>query len=160
MIVFPLLMLYAAAMDILTMRIANNISIALVLTFFLVAPLAGFSVEQMLAHLAIGLAVLAIMVLLFHFRFIGGGDAKILAAASLWVGYEQLVPFLVAIAVFGGLLAVLILAFRRAPASALPLPGWALRLHQRGGAIPYGVAITAGALFVYPMTAVPQLLGS
>jgi prepilin peptidase CpaA len=32
------------------------------------------------------------------------------------------------------------------------LPGWAARLHTKGEGMPYGVAIAAGALFVYPAT--------
>jgi prepilin peptidase CpaA len=38
------------------------------------------------------------------------------------------------------------------PAGALPLPGWAARLHIQGSAIPYGVAIAAAALAIYPST--------
>jgi len=29
---------------------------------------------------------------------------------------------------------------------------WAERLHRRGGGVPYGVALAAAALFVYPQT--------
>lgn len=159
LLAFPLLMIYAAAMDVLTMRIANAVSIAIVVAFVVAGLLAGAPLQSMLVHLGVGVAVLVVAMVLFQFRFIGGGDAKLMAAASLWVGYQQLVPFLVWVTVFGGALAVLMLAYRSAPASALPLPGWALRLHKRGEGIPYGVAISAGALAVYPMTAIPLLLG-
>ena len=40
------------------------------------------------------------------------------------------------------------------------LPAWAVRLHQAGGSIPYGVAIAAGALFIYPLTRWPALLAT
>ena len=159
LLAFPLLMIYAAAMDMLTMRIANAVSIAIVVAFVVAGLLAGAPLQSMLVHLGVGIAVLVGAMVLFQFRFIGGGDAKLMAAASLWVGYQQLVPFLVWVTVFGGALAVLMLAYRSAPASALPLPGWALRLHKRGEGIPYGVAISAGALTVYPMTTIPLLLG-
>jgi prepilin peptidase CpaA len=56
------------------------------------------------------------------------------------------------VAVLGGGLALVILAYRRMPAGALPLPGWAARLHIQGSAIPYGVAIAAAALAIYPST--------
>jgi prepilin peptidase CpaA len=158
--VFPLLMLYAATMDVLTMRIANALSIALVAAFLIVATVAGMSFMQMLMHLGIGVAALLVCMVLFQLRFVGGGDAKLLAAASLWVGYEQFAPFIIWVTVFGGLLAVLMLAYRNMPATALPLPNWALRLHANGTGIPYAVAITAGALMVYPTTGIPQLLGS
>ena len=40
----------------------------------------------------------------------------------------------------------------------MPLPPilatqeWAQRLHQKGGGVPYGIALAAAALFVYPNT--------
>ena len=51
-------------------------------------------------------------------------------------------------------LALLILAYRSWPAGALPLPNWALRLHAKGEGMPYGIAIAAGALAIYPSTQV------
>lgn len=158
LLVFPALLLYAAAMDILTMRIANTIAIALVAAFPVLALVAGMSPQAILLHLAIGVGVLLVGMVLFQFRFVGGGDAKLISAAAVWMGYEQLLPFMVWVTIFGGLLAVAVLAFRASPAGALPLPGWALRLHKQGEGIPYGVAIAAGALCVYPLTGVPQLL--
>jgi prepilin peptidase CpaA len=158
--VFPFIMLYAAAMDVLTMRIANTISIGLVGAFIFVAAIAGMPAQQMLVHIGVGLAVLLANMLLFQLRLVGGGDAKLLAAAALWVGYEQLIPFLVYVTIFGGVLALVLLAYRRAPAGALPLPNWASRLHNPSEGMPYGVAITAGALVVYPLTPLPVLLAA
>ena len=80
--VFPFIMLYAAAMDVLTMRIANTISIVLAASFFLVAAIAGMPMQQMLVHLGVGLAVLIANMVLFQLRLVGGGDAKLLAAAA------------------------------------------------------------------------------
>jgi prepilin peptidase CpaA len=114
----------------------------------------------MLVHVVVGLAVLIANLVLFQLRLVGGGDAKLLAAAALWVGYEQLIPFIVYVTIFGGVLALVLLAYRRAPAGALPLPNWASRLHNRGEGMPYGVAITAGALIVYPLTPLPGLLSA
>jgi prepilin peptidase CpaA len=150
-------MIYAAAMDVLTLRIANAISMAVVAGFFVVALFAAMPVETMLVHAAVGVAALIAGMVMFQFRLIGGGDAKLLAAAGLWVGYEQLIPFVVWVTIFGGLLSLLALAYRSFPAGAFPLPGWALRLHK-SRSIPYGVAISAGALTVYPLTGIPLLL--
>jgi prepilin peptidase CpaA len=159
-LLFPFVMLYAAMMDVLTMRIANTISLGLAVAFFVVAAIAGMPAQQMLVHVGVGLAVLVANMLLFHLRLVGGGDAKLLAAAALWVGYEQLIPFIVYVTIFGGVLALVLLAYRRAPAGALPLPNWASRLHNPGEGMPYGVAITAGALIVYPLTPLPGLLAA
>ena len=158
MLVFPFAMLYAATMDVLTMRIANRVSLGIVAAFPLAALIAGMPVQQMLVHFGVAAAVLLANMLLFQLRLVGGGDAKLIAAAALWIGPEQLVPFLVYVTIFGGALAVILLAYRRAPAGALPLPAWASRLHKPHEGMPYGVAIAAGALVVYPMTALPILL--
>lgn len=157
-LIFPAAVVYAAAMDVFTMRIANGISIALFVMFFFAAFAAGLSLEQVGIHLAVGMAVLFANMLLFHFRFVGGGDAKLLTAASVWIGYEQLVPFIAYVTIFGGLLALLILGYRSLPAAALPLPPWAARLHRHGEGIPYGVAIAAGALLAYPTSSIPMML--
>jgi prepilin peptidase CpaA len=158
--VFPILMAYAAATDVLTMRIPNAVSLALAGSFFVVAVLAGLPVDQMLLHFGVGAGVLLLGMLLFSLRYVGGGDAKLLAAAALWMGYEQLLPLVVFVAVIGGALALLLLAYRRTPASAFPLPEWALRLHRTEVGMPYGVAIAAGALLVYPMTSLALLLAA
>lgn len=159
LLVFPSLMIFAAVNDVFTMRIANSVSLGLVVLFVGAALIAGMPLQVMLLHFGVGFAVLLATMVLFQFRLFGGGDAKLLAAASIWIGYQQLFPFLIWVTVFGGALAVLMLAYRSVPASALPLPAWALRLHKRGEGIPYGVAIAAGALVVYPTTIIPLLLG-
>ncbi len=91
-LVFPLLMLFAAVMDILTMRIANAISIALVGAFFIIAPAAGMPFQQLLVHIGAGLGVLIANMLLFHLRLVGGGVAKLLAGAARGIGDEQVLP--------------------------------------------------------------------
>jgi prepilin peptidase CpaA len=150
--VFPFAMAFAAASDLLTMKIPNLLSLALCAAFFVAAPVAGLSWHDVLMHLAAGAAMLIAGIVLFALGWLGGGDGKLLAAAALWLGFDPLLPFLVSVSVFGGILALTVLAYRRAPAGALPLPEWAIRLHSPGGSIPYGVAIAAGALTVYPAT--------
>ena len=150
--VFPFAMAFAAATDLLTMTIPNRLSIGLCVAFFALAPVAGLGWQDILSHLGTGSAMLLAGILLFSLGWLGGGDAKLLAVASLWLGFDQLVMFLAYVAAFGGVLAVLVLAYRSTPASALPLPGWAARLHTKGEGMPYGVAIAAGALVIYPAT--------
>ncbi len=150
--VFPFAMAFAAVTDLLTMRIPNLLTLGTAAAFLVVAPLVGLGWQEMLMHLAAGAAMLLVGMLLFSLGWAGGGDAKLLAAASLWFGFEPLVLFLGYVAIFGGALAIAILAYRRAPAGALPLPDWAARLHAKGEGMPYGVAIAAGALTIYPTT--------
>lgn len=151
--IFPLAMAYAAASDLLTLTIPNRVSLLLLGAFVALAPLAGFNWATFGQHLATGGIVLAVGIALFALRIFGGGDAKLLAAASLWLGFDHISLFLAYLAIFGGVLCVVILLFRATvPAAALPLPEWAQRLHRPRSGVPYGIAIAAAALVVYPKT--------
>jgi prepilin peptidase CpaA len=76
-----------------------------------------------------------------------------MAAGALWMGADLILPYVVNITIFGGVLSLLILAYRRYfPAHALALPGWAMRLYTQGSGIPYGIAIAASGLVLYPST--------
>jgi prepilin peptidase CpaA len=151
--VFPFAMAFAAATDLLTMKIPNALTLGLAAAFLVAAPVAGLAWPELLSHLGAGALLLILGIILFSLGWVGGGDAKLLAAAALWLGFDPLLPFLSLVTVFGGALAIVLLAYRSVPATALPLPDWAARLHAKGGAMPYGVAIAAGALTIYPSTA-------
>jgi len=150
---FPLAMAYAAASDLLTMTISNKLALALALAFAVLAPVAGLTWEAVGLHVAAGAAVLAAGFLLFTLGWIGGGDAKLAAAAGLWIGWNDLVEYLSLAAIFGGVLTVLIILFRRSvlPAFAIRVP-WVQRLHDEGAGVPYGVALAAAGLAIYPHT--------
>ena len=158
LLLFPVALMFAAVSDVLTMTIPNRISLALIATFPLAAYLAGLPMATALMHLAAFAIVLAVCFGLFSCNLLGGGDAKLLASASLWIGMSQLLPFLVWVTLFGGVLALAFLTFRRMPISALPVPQWVLRLHTAGGGIPYGLAICAGGLLAYPKTEIFRAL--
>jgi len=51
---------------------------------------------------------------LFSAAIIGGGDAKLLSAVSLWIGWNNLVPFMLWMLVFGGLISCIYLFFPKA----------------------------------------------
>lgn len=150
---FPALMAFAAASDLFTMTISNRVSLWLIAGFFLVAALGGMPAMDMLMHVAAGLAVLAAAFACFSFGWIGGGDAKVAAAASLWFGFAHLLDYLLIASVLGGALTLFILMFRQWPLPyALAGQQWLLRLHHKDTGIPYGIALAAGALLVYPDT--------
>jgi Flp pilus assembly protein protease CpaA len=48
---------------------------------------------------------------LFSAAIIGGGDAKLLAAVSLWIGWNNIVPFMLWMLIFGGAIACAYLMF-------------------------------------------------
>lgn len=153
LLVFPAVMAFAGAMDLLTMTIPNRVTLGMAAAFFVAAPLMGLPPSEILMHAAAGALVLAAGIALFAVGGFGGGDAKLLAAGALWIGLDGLLPYLVQVTLFGGILAVAIMLYRRYPAAALPLPGWAMRLHRQKSGIPYGIAIALSALVVFPQTA-------
>lgn len=150
---FPLVMSFAAANDLFTMRLPNRISLILVATFAVAAFYIQMPLQTVATHVGVGAAVLAVGFALFSFGLLGGGDGKLLAAGALWMGYDQVGMYLAYVTFFGGALSVAILAYRKlVPAMPGVLPEWAEKLHVDGTGIPYGLAIAAGALAIYSQT--------
>lgn len=162
LLLFPALMAYAAASDLLTMTIPNRISVALVAGFAFLALWVGLGPWQWLGHCAAGAATLVVTFLFFAFGWMGGGDAKLAAATALWFGLEGLGDYVVTASIVGGLLTLALLVARRValPGFMLHWP-WAVRLHDRRTGIPYGIALAAAALVVLPGSALwTTLLGA
>src|SRR5215207_11590927 len=150
---FPALMAFAASSDLLTMTISNRISLFLVGGFFALALVTGMNGSELLWHVGAGLLVLSVTFVFFARGWIGGGDAKLAAATALWLGFDHLLPYLLYASLLGGLLTLLLLQVRSIPLPSL-LSGqqWAVRLHRRDSGVPYGIALAAAALAVYPDT--------
>ena len=157
---FPALMLYAAWSDLFTMTISNRISLLLVAGFAVMAFLVGLSPVDVLWHVGAGLLVLGIAFACFACGWIGGGDAKLAAATALWLGFDPLMGYFVYASLFGGVLTLAIMRYRLMPLPAL-LEGqdWAMRLHRADAGVPYGIALAAAALAVYPQTIWMRPLG-
>ncbi len=153
LLLFPAMMAFAASSDLLTMTISNRISIILIAGFFLLAFLIGMSPGDVLSHLAAGFVVLVVAFVFFACGWIGGGDAKLAAATALWLGFEYLPAYLIYASLLGGLLTLMIIRFRGSPIPmALAGQEWAERLHRANAGIPYGIALAAAALMIYPET--------
>ena len=153
LMLFPALMAFAAASDLFTMTISNRVSLALVAGFMALALLGGMELPDILSHVGAGATVLVVAFVCFALGWVGGGDAKVAAAAALWFGFGHLLNYLVYASLFGGALTLLLLQFRQWP---LPYQfagqTWLLRLHAKESGIPYGIALAIGALMVYPET--------
>ena len=153
LLLFPALMAFAAASDLFTMTISNRVSLALAAGFLVLALASGMEPSEILSHLGAGVGVLAASFVCFAFGWIGGGDAKVAAAAALWFGFGHLLNFLVYASLFGGVLTLLLLQFRQWPLPyQLAGQAWLLKLHAKDSGIPYGIALAIGALAVYPET--------
>src|SRR6478752_3355438 len=88
LLLFPALMAFAAASDLFTMTISNRVSLALAAGFLALAPLSGMGLYDILLHAGAGAAVLAVAFVCFAMGWVGGGDAKVAAAAALWFGFD------------------------------------------------------------------------
>jgi prepilin peptidase CpaA len=158
--IFPLLVLMAALTDATTFLIPNRVSAALAVAFVPAALLLGLSPAAIGVGLIVGLAALLFGIAMFAAGWIGGGDAKLFAAAALWLGWPAVGPLMAWTAIAGGALAVGLLAARKttSPILAARGPAWVGRLLEPKGDVPYGVAIAFGALAAYPASAICQAI--
>ena len=155
MVFFPVLMAFSACSDLFTMTISNRVSIALVVGFFPLAFILGVPSMTVLSHLSCGAAVLVLTFCFFSFGWVGGGDAKLAAATAIWLGWENLMEYGLVAAIFGGVLTLALIAVRRWPLpGALMRRAWIARLHDEKSGIPYGIALAAAGLVLYPHTQV------
>ena len=149
--VFVALVVWGMWSDLVSLTIPDAVSIGLVLGFLLAAVLAGAPWLLVLKHLGLGVAVYVLAAVLVLLNTFGGGDAKMLAVIAIWAGWPMLITLLVWTALLGGLLAVIILIFRKIPLSpGLAGQAWIQRLHRRDKGIPYGLAIGLGSLLLLP----------
>ena len=152
-VVFPALLALAAAWDFASYTIPNTLPVVFLAAFAAFAIAAGMPMHALGFHVLAGFLALALGFALFAFGFIGGGDAKLVAAIVLWLGFQDLGSYALIATVMGGGLTLALLALRRMPLPAL-LSGqpWLLRLHDVRSGVPYGVALAAGALFILPQS--------
>ena len=92
------------------------------------------------AQLALGLAAFAVLAGLFAAGAMGGGDVKLLTALALWLPWQPFLQLVVIMALLGGALTLICLAWHR--------------IARRSGRleVPYGVAISGAGLWVIAST--------
>lgn len=157
-VVFPFCMVFAAVSDLLSMTIANRVSIILAAAFLAVAPLTGMDWSVYLWHISAGILVLSITFGLFAVGGMGGGDAKLLSATALWMGMSMtLVQYLVYSTLVGGVLTVMILLYRGSPLSVFTghIRFFRNFANEKVG-VPYGIALAVGGLLAYPSSSLAQ----
>lgn len=151
-VLYCLLLGACAIADFVWLRIPNLLVVALVALFLVCAAVTDVSVNW-LWHIVPAVVALACGILLFRTGKIGGGDVKLLAAATLWVGVEGMSTFLLGLGVAGLLVALLFVAgwqtleaplqrLQARPAAIALVPE---SLLQRGN-VPYGVVIAAASI--------------
>jgi prepilin peptidase CpaA len=153
LMLFPAMMAFAASSDLLTMTISNRVSLILTGGFFALAFAGGMGSADILSHLGAACVVLVAAFGFFTRGWIGGGDAKLAAATALWLGFDHLPAYLVYASLFGGVLTLALVQFRMSPLpGTLARQDWLERLHRKDAGVPYGIALAAAALAVYPET--------
>ncbi|WP_324741950.1 prepilin peptidase [Tsuneonella sp. CC-YZS046] len=130
-------LLLAAFTDLRRRQIDNWLNAAIALSAPLFWWSCGLSLWPDIAlQLGIAFAAFAILAALFAVGAMGGGDVKLLAALALWIKPEWFLQLLLVMALAGGVL-------------TLVLGAWHVMRRQRHKlAIPYGVAIAIGGLWV------------
>lgn len=149
---FPILLALGASTDFLSMTLPNRLTAGLfaagLAALALVQP--GWAVFGW--HVAAAAVVFFGGFSLFAMGWVGGGDVKFASAVALWLGWGHMLDFVLGFSIYGGLLTVAVLILDRALA---PLP--ALRVgfladfaqHRH---VPYGVALAAAGLHIFPST--------
>ena len=137
LIALAIALVFAAFTDLKRRQIDNwlNAAIALAAPVYWIA--AGLSVwPDMAIQLGVALAAFAVLAGLFALRMMGGGDVKLLTAVALWIEPMIFLQLLLIMALAGGLLTIFFGA-------------WHIMRRQRDRiAVPYGVAIAIGGLWV------------
>lgn len=150
-LILPLCLAFAAFTDLFTMTIPNRVSAIALVGFLVIAPFSGLGWQEIGMSLAAASAVFVVCFALFAFNVMGGGDAKLLTAASVWFGFGMpLVAFLAYVAYIGGFLTLLIVLLRMKSstvlAMGLPIPDSLLMAKK----VPYGIAIAIGGFMAFP----------
>jgi prepilin peptidase CpaA len=147
-----LLLMGSGLHDLIARSIPNAIPAAIALLGAATRLLNGEVVGALVAGVLISVAA----VFCWRRGWLGGGDVKLLAAAAIALPPVSVLPFIAAVAIAGGLLALIYLAARPLtfshPASRpAGLFARALRVERwrigRGGPLPYACAIAAGFVF-------------
>ena len=150
LIALAIALVFASYTDIKRRQISNKLNLAIVLGAPVFWWASGISLlpegptifdpTSVVFQLAIALAVFIVSAGLFAIKMMGGGDVKLLTALALWIEPSAFMQLLIIMALFGGLLTIV-------------MAGWHfIRRQKERLAIPYGVAIAFGGLWVLTTT--------
>jgi prepilin peptidase CpaA len=144
LIALAIALLIAAFTDIRRRQIDNwlNAGIALGAPVFWWAS--GMAMwPDVVIQLGVALAAFAVFAGMFAMRMMGGGDVKLLTALALWITPFNFMQLLLIMAIAGGVLTVMMFFWHTA------------RRQKERLAIPYGVAIAFGGLWVLAANYLP-----
>ena len=153
LMLFPLVMILAGAGDVMTRRIPNSLIIGTAALFLPAALVTGMPLWIMSLHVATAAVLLLFGFGLFSFGVIGGGDAKMMAAAGLWLGFPCSILFVTFSALAGGILAAAIgLWFLVTMEGGIHSAWFDKAVAPLKPSVPYGFALAAGAILATPFS--------
>lgn len=163
-VLFGFLVLYGALNDLSTFRIPNWVSYGLVGLFFVYwflvwisgmqQPSNSFTEPSFFVNLSIGFFALVVCMIFWRLGYIGGGDAKYLAATTLWMGPILAVLFMI---VVSGLALLMALVLKASSDWGFLVhegrfPAFLKRVYARyeNNQVPFGFPIGIAALLMIP----------
>lgn len=159
MMIFVIGMFTAAYRDALTMTIPNWASLMVLGGFFLTIPFMwgawsaqGAPMVILGEHLVVGLSVFLFGFVIFAFGWLGGGDAKLMAATAFWWQWPDLLLYVTYTTLAGGVIALFILWGRKYVPVKVLTAEWLHRLVKDEKRMPYGLALAFGALATLPQS--------
>lgn len=149
---------YAAVSDFLFYKIPNWLVLGVIAGFLLKSCIAifyGAAPSILFNPLIVFTLYLSVGFLLFAFKVIGAGDAKLLAACSLWLPSASGYQFIVFVSLCGGILAIIYVIFKNPLAFARQLllakivdnSGGGVPSIENKSVVPYAIAIFAGLIW-------------
>ena len=154
----PILLIIAAAGDVVSLRIPNWLTIVTAMLFFPMAFLTGMPLSEFGTHILAGVILFGAGFVFFQFGLFGGGDAKLMAAAGLWFGTSQTLPFLLATALAGGALAFVVgiwsmlLLSWEIHGSGQGLGNFGKKIREMKHNVPYGLEFAIGGIWAFRET--------
>jgi prepilin peptidase CpaA len=146
-ILFLAAMLYATISDLRRKRIPNWLIIVLAVAYLPLALAAGYAPVDMVVNMGVAVLVFAGGLACFSKGWLGGGDVKLAAVSTLWLGAGLTLPYLLLTALFGGaftlaaLIGLRVMARKGRDESSL-----------RDGGLPYGPGMACAALLLFQIS--------
>ncbi len=146
--------------DLFVYRIPNIFSLLSMPLFFTFAMASQMPMAEIGQHIATGTGVFVVTFIMFLFGAFGGGDAKMMSAIALWLGFDLLQHFIMGSLIIGSVLGIGLLGIRRCDYPPLCLV-MTPKLHgvyagavyddeTIPSALPYGVPMAMALLWLVP----------
>lgn len=156
LVIFSTLMLWAAYSDLSSYTLSNRLCLAVALLYpvyllTLIFHNHGLPVADIMISLALAVIIFIICAGFFALGLMGGGDVKLMPAVALWAGADHILPYLFIASVTGGLFAIAVIVRNRLNQSKYYKSSGNINLsvaNIKQSAVPYGVGIAIGGLYV------------